>query len=166
MLFREAYKTACLKVTDSDWEILAQSALDNVVLDIARKALIRTKNWPFLELIQAYILCTSTQSKSTDLILLGDIMAYRGYFAEAAKFYRLAGNDNKAVTMYSDLRMFDQAQELLSTSDSKNKIQLTKKKADWIHNSNEPKAAAEMYLSAGDTMKAIEIIGQHGWIDM
>ena len=28
------------------------------------------------------------------------------------------------------------------------------------------RAAAEMYLSAGETTKAIEIIGEHGWVDM
>ncbi len=92
-------------------------------------------------------------------------MAYRGYFTEAAKLYRQSKNDNKAVSMYTDLKMFEQAQEYMS-SDSQNKMQLTKKRADWIHNSNEPKAAVEMYLAAGDTIKAIEIIGQHGWIDM
>jgi intraflagellar transport protein 122 len=152
-------------VTDTDWEILAQSALDNINLDIARKALIRTRNWLYLDLIQSYILTITTQSKSTELSLLGDVMAYRGYFTEAAKLYRQSKNDNKAVSMYTDLKMFEQAQEYMS-SDSQNKMQLTKKRADWIHNSNEPKAAVEMYLAAGDTIKAIEIIGQHGWIDM
>jgi intraflagellar transport protein 122 len=152
-------------VTDTDWEILAQSALDNMNLDIARKALIRTRNWLYLDLIQSYILTTTIQNKSTELSFLGDVMAYRGYFAEAAKLYRQSKNDNKAVSMYTDLKMFEQAQEYMS-SDSQNKMQLTKKKADWIHNSNEPKAAVEMYLAAGDTIKAIEIIGQHGWIDM
>jgi len=134
-------------------------------LDIARKALIRTKNWFYLDLIQSYILMTTTQSKSTELSLLGDVMAYRGYFGEAAKLYRQSRNDDKAVAMYTDLRMFEQAQEYMS-SDSQNKMQLTKKRADWIHDSNEPKAAVEMYLAAGDTVKAIEIIGQHGWVDM
>ncbi len=152
-------------MTDTDWEILAQSALDNINLDIARKALIRTRNWLYLDLIQSYILTITTQSKSTELSLLGDVMAYRGYFTEAAKLYRQSKNDNKAVSMYTDLKMFEQAQEYMS-SDSQNKMQLTKKRADWIHNSNEPKAAVEMYLAAGDTIKAIEIIGQHGWIDM
>ena len=30
-----------------------------------------------------------------------------------------------------------------------------KKKADWAAKINEPRAAAEMYLSAGETLKAI-----------
>ena len=153
-------------MTDSDWEILAQNALENFVFDIARKSFIHNKNWFYLDLIDSYLHATSIQNKNTELSFLGDVMAYRGYYNDSAKLYRQSGNDNKAVTMYSDLRMFDQAQELLSTSDSQDKMQLTKRRADWIHNSKEPKVAAEMYLSAGDTIKAIEIIGQHGWVDM
>lgn len=51
-LTREAYKTACLNVTDSDWEALGHSALSHRHFEIARKAYIRTKNWLALELIQ------------------------------------------------------------------------------------------------------------------
>lgn len=43
---------------------------------------------------------------------------------------------------------------------------LIRKKADWAKNINEPRAAAEMYLSAGETLRAVELIGQHGWVDM
>ncbi|CAG2107867.1 unnamed protein product [Medioppia subpectinata] len=161
----EAYKTACLKVTESDWIGLGNSALDYMNLEIARKAFIRTKNWLFLELIQSYIRSTTTQSKSTELSLMGDVMAFRGYFAEAAKLYKQSRDDSKAVTMYTDLQMFESAQEYTS-ADSHTKSQLTKKRTDWLHNSNEPKAAVEMYLASGDTVKAIEIIGQNGWIDM
>lgn len=43
---------------------------------------------------------------------------------------------------------------------------LISKQADWAKSSNEPKAAAEMYISAGEYIKAIDIIGDHGWADM
>jgi len=43
---------------------------------------------------------------------------------------------------------------------------LITKQADWAKSSNEPKAAAEMYISAGEFCKAIDIIGDHGWADM
>lgn len=43
---------------------------------------------------------------------------------------------------------------------------LITKQADWAKSSNEPKAAAEMYISAGEFCKAIDIIGEHGWADM
>jgi len=46
------------------------------------------------------------------------------------------------------------------------KKMLITKQADWAKSSNEPKAAAEMYISAGEYVKAIEIIGDHGWTEM
>lgn len=39
------------------------------------------------------------------------------------------------------------------------------KQADWAKNINEPKAAVEMYITAGEHMKAIEISGEQGWVD-
>ncbi|KAL1456373.1 hypothetical protein WDU94_001105, partial [Cyamophila willieti] len=40
---------------------------------------------------------------------------------------------------------------------------LLKKKAEWAENINEPKTAAEMYMSAGAIDKVIEIYTQQGW---
>lgn len=57
-------------------------------------------------------------------------------------------------------------QDFLGSEDSVDRKALLRKKADWACNINEPRAAAEMYLSAGDTLRAIEIIGANGWTDM
>lgn len=57
-------------------------------------------------------------------------------------------------------------QEFLGSGDPKDTKMLIKKQADWAKDINEPKAAVEMYLSAGEHMKAIEISGNHGWVDM
>ena len=53
-----------------------------------------------------------------------------------------------------------------ATDSSQDKKMLITKQADWARNINEPKAAAEMYISAGEWLKAIDIIGDHGWADM
>lgn len=42
---------------------------------------------------------------------------------------------------------------------------LLRKKADWARSINEPRAAAEMYISAGDMPKAIEILEENKWVD-
>jgi hypothetical protein len=39
--FKEAYKVACLGVTDSDWRALALEALEGLDLTIAKQAFIR-----------------------------------------------------------------------------------------------------------------------------
>lgn len=57
-------------------------------------------------------------------------------------------------------------QDFLGSGDPKDTKMLIKKQADWAKNINEPKAAVEMYLSAGEHVKAIEISGDHGWVDM
>lgn len=56
--------------------------------------------------------------------------------------------------------------EFVGTGEGVDRKQLIKKKAEWARNVNEPRAAAEMYLSAGETLKAIEIMGENGWVDM
>lgn len=57
-------------------------------------------------------------------------------------------------------------QEYIGSGDPHDKKLLISKQADWAKSSNEPRAAAEMYISAGENLKAIEIIGEHGWADM
>lgn len=42
---------------------------------------------------------------------------------------------------------------------------LLKKKAEWAENINEPKTAADMYMSAGEMGKVIEIYAQQEWGD-
>jgi intraflagellar transport protein 122 len=59
------------------------------------------------------------------------------------------------LTMYTDLRMFDLANEYLGSGDSADRRLLIKKKADWAAKINEPRAAAEMYLSAGESLNFI-----------
>lgn len=38
-----------------------------------------------------------------------DVYAYQGKFHEAAKLYKRSGHDNRALAMYTDLRMFEYA---------------------------------------------------------
>lgn len=42
-------------------------------------------------------------------MFLGDVFAYQGKFNEAAKMYKKAGQENRAMNMYTDLRMFEYA---------------------------------------------------------
>lgn len=42
--------------------------------------------------------------------MIADIYAYQGKFKEAAHLYQKAGQKSKALTMYTDLRMFNMAQ--------------------------------------------------------
>ena len=50
-LSRDAYRVACLGVTDGDWEMLAHEALEGLDFDTAKKAFIRIRDLRYLELI-------------------------------------------------------------------------------------------------------------------
>uniref|UniRef100_A0A671RXG8 Intraflagellar transport protein 122 homolog n=1 Tax=Sinocyclocheilus anshuiensis TaxID=1608454 RepID=A0A671RXG8_9TELE len=146
-MFQEAYQIACLGVTDNDWRDLATEALEGLDFHTAKKE--RKK-----------------RGESNNQLFLADVYAYQGKFHEAAKLYRKTGHDSRALSMYTDLRMFEYAKDFLGSADPKDTKLLMKKQADWAKNSKEPRAAADMYLTAGEHMKAIEIIGEHGWMDM
>ncbi|EEB18094.1 conserved hypothetical protein [Pediculus humanus corporis] len=163
-MFSEAYQVACLGVPEEDWENLANAALDNFEFEIAKLAFIRVKNLKYLNLIHDFQERQKKSDKNKELFL-ADICAFRGKYREAAKLYQKAGHEQKALNMFTDLRMFDVAQEYLGSGDNINRKSLLRKKAEWAKNINEPRAAAEMYLSAGDTMNAIEIIAENGWVD-
>ncbi|NXR69437.1 IF122 protein, partial [Rhadina sibilatrix] len=164
-MFKEAYQIACLGVTDADWRELAMEALEGLEFETAKKAFTRVRDLRYLELISS-IEDRKRQGENTSELFLADVYAYQGKFHEAAKLYKRSGHESLALEMYSDLRMFDHAKEFLGSGDPKDTKMLIKKQADWAKDINEPKAAVQMYLSAGEHMKAIEISGDHGWVDM
>ncbi|XP_065498622.1 intraflagellar transport protein 122 homolog isoform X2 [Caloenas nicobarica] len=164
-MFKEAYQIACLGVTDADWRELAMEALEGLEFETAKKAFTRVRDLRYLELISS-IEERKKHGNNNYELFLADVYAYQGKFHEAAKLYKKSGHENLALEMYSDLRMFDCAKDFLGSEDPKDTKMLIKKQADWAKNINEPKAAVEMYLSAGEHMKAIEISGDHGWVEM
>ncbi|XP_059679505.1 intraflagellar transport protein 122 homolog isoform X3 [Gavia stellata] len=164
-MFKEAYQIACLGVTDTDWKELAMEALEGLEFETAKKAFTRVRDLRYLELISS-IEERKKHGENNNELFLADVYAYQGKFHEAAKLYKKSGHENLALDMYSDLCMFDYAKDFLGSGDPKDTKMLIKKQADWAKNINEPKAAVEMYLSAGEHMKAIEISGDHGWVDM
>ncbi|NXD37907.1 IF122 protein, partial [Copsychus sechellarum] len=164
-MFKEAYQIACLGVTDADWRELAMEALEGLEFETAKKAFTRVRDLRYLELISS-IEDRKKHGENNNDLFLADVFAYQGKFQEAAKLYKRSGHEPLALEMYSDLRMFDHAKEFLGSGDPKDTKMLIKKQADWAKDINEPRAAVEMYLSAGEHMKAIEISGDHGWVDM
>jgi len=46
-------------------------------------------------------------------LFLGDVYAVQGKFTDAARIYKKIGQPSRAMTMYTDLRMFDLAKVTL-----------------------------------------------------
>jgi intraflagellar transport protein 122 len=156
---------ACLGVPNTDWEGLAQAALEALNFEIARDAYVKVRNLPWLELINDL----RERQKRGDIpkeVLQADILAFGGKFKEAARLYQKSGHSNKALQMYSDLRMFDLAQEFLKDGDSSDKRELVRRRAEWACSVHEPRAAAELLLAAGESERAIEIVAEQGWTDV
>ncbi|KAM9681017.1 intraflagellar transport protein 122 homolog isoform 2-T2 [Dama dama] len=129
------------------------------------QAFTRVQDLRYLELISS-IEERKKRGETNNDLFLADVFSYQGKFHEAAKLYKRSGHENLALDMYTDLRMFEYAKDFLGSEDPKETKMLITKQADWARNINEPKAAVEMYMSAGEHRKAIEISGDHGWVDM
>lgn len=163
-----AFAVACLGVTESDWRLLAMEALAAMSFDIARASFIRIRDVRFIELLNQI---ENTKNKDKSLSnehFLGDIYAYQGRFAEAAKIYSKTGQVTKAVEMYSDLRKWDEASAFATKHEGVaagiNVEELIRKQATYSE-ANDPRAAAEMFLACGETLKAINLLGENGFFE-
>lgn len=172
-----AYQVACLGIPNSDWEQFAHAALEALDLNVARNAFVRVRNLPWLQLINELVerqrRGDGGQRKDT---LHADVLAFAGRFKEAARMYQKSGQTNRALAMYSDLRMFDLAQEFLndggggegadSDAVAADRKELVRRRAEWACSVQEPRAAAELLMQAGEPMRAIEIVAEQGWSDV
>ncbi|KAJ6643007.1 Intraflagellar transport protein 122 like [Pseudolycoriella hygida] len=164
-LFEDAYQVACLGVPINDWEDLAVAAVDALQLQVAKDAYVKVRNLPWLELINDL----RERQKRGDVpkeVLQADSLAFAGKFKEAARLYQKSGYSSKALAMYSDLMMFDLAQEFLRDGDANDRKDLVRRRAEWACSVHEPRAAAELLLSAGENERAIEIVAEQGWSDV
>ncbi|KAG5666409.1 hypothetical protein PVAND_014438 [Polypedilum vanderplanki] len=173
-LYEDAVEIANLGVPLNDWEALGFAALDALNFKAAQDAFVKTRNLPWLEFINEIL----TRQKHIDIskeLIQAEILAFSGKFKEAARLFQKCGKNNKAITMYCDLKMFDLAQQFLTNnedgddvnnSDSDDRRELVKKKAEWACSVHEPRAAAELLLSAGEVERAIEIVAEQGWTDL
>lgn len=157
---------ACLGVPKSDWEGLAQSAVDSLQLQVAKDAYVKVRNLPWLEVINDL----TDRQRRGDMpkeVLQADSLAFAGKFKEAARLYQKSGHHSRALAMYSDLKMFDLAQEFLKDDgDPKDRKELVRRRAEWACSVHEPRAAAELLLAAGENERAIDIVAEQGWSDV
>ena len=117
-----AYTTGCLGITESDWRALGRAALDALDLDVARKSFARLKDLRYLEFLDNLLSRKKTGAEA-EQVLLAHVLAFQGKYNDAAKIYKKQNEEQRALTMFTDLRMFDLASEYLATGDSAGRIQ-------------------------------------------
>lgn len=152
-------------ITSADWEGLAKSALEALHLKIARDAYVKIRSLPWLQKIDD-LMEKQKRGQLPKEVLQAEISAFNGKYKEAARFFDKCNMPQRALEMYSDLRMFDLAQEFIRDGSAEEKKALVRKRAEWAYSVKEPRAAAELLLSVGDHQKAIEIVSEQGWADV
>jgi intraflagellar transport protein 122 len=90
-----------------------------------------------------------------------EICAWNGDYQEAAKAYAKMGEVERAINLFVDLRQWDEAKVFAAGNSSIDSKELTRRQAEWAEETNDWKKASEMYLSAGDPVRACKIIGDN-----
>ena len=150
---------ACLGVTDADWRQLAQEALKALSLDVARKAYMRLRDTRYIDLISRMEV-ERRQANHDDQVLMATVLAYQGKLQEAARLYCKANRVERAIDMFSDLRKWEEARQYAHTATAEHAQELVRRQAQWAEETGDQQSAYQTYLAAGETMKAIHILGR------
>lgn len=156
--FEMAYTVACLGVTESDWRLLALSALRALNFDIARRGFIRIRDMNYINLVTKL-----ETSKDARELMLAEMHAYESKFNDAAKAFAKAGKSDLGIAMYTELRMWDEAKTFAAEHGATNTGDLVKRQAEWAEEVHDWRAAAEIHAATGNYEKAVQIIGDQRW---
>eukprot|EP00357_Protocruzia_adherens_P030527 CAMPEP_0114984012 /NCGR_PEP_ID=MMETSP0216-20121206/7032_1 /TAXON_ID=223996 /ORGANISM="Protocruzia adherens, Strain Boccale" /LENGTH=1227 /DNA_ID=CAMNT_0002346085 /DNA_START=54 /DNA_END=3737 /DNA_ORIENTATION=- len=157
--FKMAYAIACLGVTEQDWRSLGLEAMKSKEFIISRKAFIRIRDLrhiDFLNTLEQEI----RSKKINESIMLGEIAAYQGHFAEAAKRFEQAGATERAVELWTDLKQFERIPGTGSSGPSVEiNRQIQEKQAEWDVAQGRLKKGATILIGIKQYKKAIELLG-------
>jgi len=174
-----AYYAACLGATEAEWRLLAMRSLRANNLTVAKNSFARLKDYKFLNLIESLERSGDSgrtgggpgtsrrgaQSKSNPVLdpaVQAELLAYEGDHLEAAKVYARAGNVQEAIRLLVDLRRWNDAKIFAQNAEGKDgeseKNNLTMQQAKWLHEVNDWKGAAEIYISLGQYMQAAQMV--------
>lgn len=164
--FASALRVACMGATHEDWMMLGLQSMTHLSLDVARKAFTRIHDVRFVELLNALELShrqSGLEKPSDDGVLLADIMAFQGKYAEASRQYIKCKRTDRAIEMFSDMKMWDEARKVCNNEDHLKS--LITQQARWAEDSQNYLEAATLYENCGDFPKAVTMLGKAGDMD-
>ena len=161
--WEHAYQVTCSGASSSGWRALADSALLSMEFGLARKCYQRLRDVRMLEAVAYAERLRASREKP--LRIKAECLASLGRFPAAAEAFMGAGDMPKAVAMFADLRMFDEALAFLTAQGDAGPAatELMLKQAEWCSASKDFKGAARMYVGAGRPERAVALLIRQQW---
>jgi intraflagellar transport protein 122 len=165
--YTESYKVACLGATNQEWLYLGFEALLNFDLTTA------VNSFKKLQDIKLINLCFKVEQDLKDGVnkdvIRGDILCYMGRYKEAEEAYVKGEKPEKAMDMYTVLKMWADAMRIMDTYLKGRDININNdvllKQAEWLYENGKFVEAADLFWALGKKKRAIEIYGERGMLD-
>ena len=166
--FGEAYKVACMGATKQELTFLGFEALTNFDLVVAVNCFIKLGDIRYINLV--FKIENDLKDKVNKDIILGEILSYQGKYTEAAHYYIKGNMPEKAAEMYSTLKKWAEALEIIKKFLNRKDFptltdSLLSSQADWLMETGKFKEAGDLYMMLGKTKKAIEVYGHKGFLE-
>lgn len=97
--------------------------------------------------------------------LIGEILAYQGKYKEAAAHFVKNSLVEKAINLYTTLKQFKEANDLIKKHGNKSDPVILMKQAEYLRDTGQWKEAAELFTQAQRYKEAIEIYGKRNVLD-
>eukprot|EP00814_Leptocylindrus_danicus_P000369 CAMPEP_0116008550 /NCGR_PEP_ID=MMETSP0321-20121206/2921_1 /TAXON_ID=163516 /ORGANISM="Leptocylindrus danicus var. danicus, Strain B650" /LENGTH=1074 /DNA_ID=CAMNT_0003477377 /DNA_START=331 /DNA_END=3552 /DNA_ORIENTATION=+ len=172
--FSQAYKVACLGVSERDWKTLALAAMAEFELTIAQRSFGNARDLTFAHLIDNF----NQQMKQCvgDLeldqlkgVFNAEIAAIRGDFRGAANLFAKNGEIDRAVELMIDLKKWEDAKSYASQSKTFKMEDVALRHARWAaEEAKDWHLASDLYMSCGCFSEAVKIVTENkadGWIN-
>ena len=181
--WEEAYRVACLGVTAGDWRALGERALRALQLGVSRAAFLRAHplDMRYIELINHFEALQRAAAggagagaagasssygakEASAPALLAEVLAYGGDYAQAAKAHLEAGTVERALEMFTDLKLWGEARRFAESvgSGRLDVSSLLLKQAQWCEDNGDVAAAGSIYVGLGQASRAVALLGERG----
>ncbi|CAM9228975.1 unnamed protein product, partial [Ascophyllum nodosum] len=177
--FQQAYTVASLGVTQRDWGVLGVSALQALDFEAGRKAFVRLRDLHFMDLlseIEAKSLYEVAPSKKDPRVRMkmeadasAELLALQGNVQGSAKIWARNGMADKAISIFIDLRQWDEAKLFAASSGSTSVKELTRRQAEWTEEVGEWETASKLFMQCADPLRAAQLTCKgkgEGWQDV
>eukprot|EP00903_Cladosiphon_okamuranus_P013353 g12445.t1 len=177
--FHQAYAVACLGVTQRDWRILGTSAVQAMEFEVGRKAFTRLRDLRFIDVLSDIEIATQQEAAlfknnpearmKMEACSSAELLAHQGNYQGAAKTWARNGMADKAISMFIDLRQWEEAKVFAASSGgSVDAKELTRRQAEWAEEVGDWSVASDLFLKSGEPLRAAEITIKgkgEGWQD-